>query len=125
TFAVWMTPDRDFRKDYTGWPTALAKLTYCDRRMAELADRSPLVTDVELDEDVGDLSTTLDEFYGSRAADETMPPGLDGALQAIFEDLGSPEHRTSDAPRKPAAELIRRLRNELSSVVFRWTGHFP
>jgi hypothetical protein len=125
TFAVWMTPDRDWRKDYTGWPTALAKLSYCDRRMTELAHRSPLVTDVELDEDVGDLSTTLDEFYGPPAADETMPPGLDGALQAIFEDLGSPEDRKSEAPRKPAAELIRRLRNELSSVVFRWTGHFP
>jgi hypothetical protein len=125
TFAVWMTAGRDWRAEYTGWPTALAKLEYCDRRLKELADRPPLVTAVELDEDVGELKTTLDEFYGHSAADEAMPPGLDGALQAIFDDMGAPDDRTSDAPRKPAAELIRRLRNELAVDVYRWTGHFP
>src|SRR5581483_3292065 len=121
TFAVWLTPGRDWRAEYAGWPTALAKLEYCDRRMKELGERPPVVTDVDFDEDVGALATTLDEFYHSPAVDETMPPGLDGALQAIFEDLGAAEGEA----RRPAAGLIRRLRNELAAVVFRWTGHFP
>ncbi|HTK73852.1 MAG TPA: hypothetical protein VL371_01270 [Gemmataceae bacterium] len=125
TFAVWMTPGRNWRAEYAGWPTALAKLEYCDRRMKELGDQPPLVEDIELDEDVGALSTTLEEYYGHPTAEVAMPPGLDGALQAIFEDVGAPEGGTSDAPRKSAAELIHRLRNELAAVVFRWTGHFP
>ncbi|HEY1381504.1 MAG TPA: hypothetical protein VGF55_32185 [Gemmataceae bacterium] len=119
TFAVWMTPKRDWRREYADWPAALAKLDYCDRTMRTLADRDPVVTAVELDEDVGDLTQTLDEYYGQSTAAPQFPPGLDGSLQAIFEDDGSA------APRKPAAELIRRLRTELAATVYRWTGHFP
>src|SRR5579885_2821795 len=43
TFAVWMTPGLDWRAEYAGWPTAVAKLEYCDRTMRELADRDPSV----------------------------------------------------------------------------------
>src|SRR6478609_3839272 len=50
TFAVWMTPERDWRADYAQLPTALAKLDYCARTLAELGE--PLVTATELDEDV-------------------------------------------------------------------------
>ena len=28
TFAVWMTPGRDWRREYSGWPVAAAKLAY-------------------------------------------------------------------------------------------------
>ena len=31
TFAVWMTPGLDWRKEYGAWPVAAAKLAYCDR----------------------------------------------------------------------------------------------
>src|SRR5205807_2605870 len=43
TFAVWLTPGRNWQEDYASWPTALAKLTFCDRRMKELSDREPAV----------------------------------------------------------------------------------
>src|SRR5207244_13165133 len=52
------------------------------------------------------------------------PPGLDGALRAIFEDLGEAE-RGSSAERRPASGLIRRLERALMADVYRWTGHFP
>src|SRR5206468_292977 len=96
TFAVWMTPGRDWRAEYAGWPTALAKLEYCDRRMKELADRPPLVTEVELDEDVGAISSTLDEIYGPANESGELPPGLDGALQSIFEDFEAPAGGTAE-----------------------------
>ena len=54
TFAVWMTPGLDWRAEYADWPVALAKLQYCDRTMAALADHDPVVTADDLDEDVGD-----------------------------------------------------------------------
>jgi hypothetical protein len=125
TFAVWMTPGRDWRAEYAGWPEALAKLNYCDRLMAELADRDPVVTDSSLDEDVDELSYSLEDYYRQYppvAAEP--PPGLDGSLRAIFEDLGGPEG-AAGASRRPASELIRRLERELMANVYRWTGHFP
>ena len=127
TFAVWMTPGRDWRAEYAGWPEALAKLELCARLMAELADCPPPVTADDLDEDVGEIAATLEELYGAEGpgTPEDLPPGLDGALRAIFEDLGHPEESPGEVPRRPAAALIRRLARTLPAEVYRWTGHFP
>jgi hypothetical protein len=83
------------------------------------------VTDADLDEDVGEISYTLEQYYRGFEASGDLPPGMDGALRAIFEDLGRPEDLSSDAPRRPAAELIQRLARILPADVYRWTGHFP
>jgi hypothetical protein len=126
TFAVWMTPGLDWRAEYGGWPIACSKLSYCSRTMAALRDRNPEVTSSELDEDVGDIEYSLDQYYGRAAASPAeLPPGLDGALKAIFDDLGGSEGLSLDDPLRPAADLIRRLEPELMANVFRWTGHFP
>ncbi len=129
TFAVWMTPGLDWGSEYAGWPEALAKLEYCDRLMAGLRQADPLVTDDELDEDVSEIPYTIDQYYKGweiEAGDFSgqMPP-VDGSLRAIFEDWGRPEDLSTDAPRRPAAELIRRLARDLPADVYRWTGHFP
>ncbi|RPI60621.1 MAG: hypothetical protein EHM50_07100 [Lysobacterales bacterium] len=123
TFAVWMTPGRDWRADYAQLPTALSKLEYCARTMAELGE--PLVTATELDEDVSGIHYSLEQYYQDYAADsEAGAAGLDGDLRAIFDDLqendGGSAHET-----RPAAELIRRHERQLMANVFRWTGHFP
>jgi hypothetical protein len=126
TFAVWMTPHLDWRAAYADWPDALAKLEFCDRTMAVLNQVDPPVTAIENDEDVSQLTGSLEEFYREPLGpDEQLPPGLDGALQAIFEDFGEPEDLTSQAPRLPAAELLLRLERDLVANVYRWTGHFP
>jgi hypothetical protein len=125
TFAVWMTPGADWRVDYADWPVALAKLEYCDRTMAEMRERDPLVTATDLDEDVGQLSHSLDEFYGQHAAAAAeFPRSLDGALRAVFEDLGRPED-PSAGEHRPASALIRAVERQLMADVYRWTGHFP
>src|SRR4051812_7645100 len=126
TFAVWMTPGLDWRKEDGGWPVAAAKLAYCERTMAAVRDRDPVVTDADLDEDVGEIENSLGHYYrDDPSAQGEMPPGLDGALLAIFEDLGPDGGRSSEEPLAPAAALIRRLEPELMANVFRWTGHFP
>jgi hypothetical protein len=126
TFAVWMTPGLDWRAEYGAWPVAYAKLTFCSRTMATLRDRYPEVTNTELDEDVGEIEYSLDQYYGrDTASPGELPPGLDGALKAIFEDLGGSEGISLDDPLCPAADLIRRLETELMANIFRWTGHFP
>jgi hypothetical protein len=126
TFAVWMTPGIDWRKSYEKWPSAMAKLEYCDRVMKEIRDREPPVKAEDRDEDVGELSYSVLDFYQQMklGADE-LPPGLEGALTAIFEDIGLPENSSPNTPRKPAAALIRRMERDLVANVYRWTGHFP
>jgi hypothetical protein len=125
TFAVWMTPGKDWRADYGGFPDALRKLEYCDRKMAALAEQEPVVTAADLDEDVGELGLSLEQFYTSQSLGPVdFPPGLDGALRSIFEDLNAPES-TATGPRQPASALIRRLERDLTADVYRWTGHFP
>jgi len=122
TFAVWMTPQRDWRADYAQLPTALAKLDYCARTLAELGE--PLVTATELDEDVSGIHYSLAQYYENYAADsEAGAAGLDGDLRTIFDDLKEADDGSHET--RPAAELIRRHERELMANVFRWTGHFP
>jgi hypothetical protein len=71
------------------------------------------------------LTDSLEEFYRNSEGDDPLPPGLDGALQAIFEDFGQPEDPSSGAPRRPASELLLRLEQDLIANVYCWTGHFP
>ena len=122
TFAVWLTPGLDWRAEYAAWPEALAKLEYCDRVMKEIGERDPLVAADVLDADVSEVAESLEQFYESLEANAAeLPPGLDGALRAIFEDSDA----TTGAPRLPAGELLRRLELDLMADVYRWTGHFP
>ena len=125
TFAVWMTPGRNWRHEYRDWPEALRKLEYCDRTIRALADTEPLITDRETDEDVSELTQSLEEYYGRTSNETSFPPGLDGALTAIFEDYGRIEDTSTSAPRLPAAQLISKLQRDLQANIYRWTGHFP
>ena len=125
TLAVWMTPAKDWRKTYKNWPTALAKLDYCDAVMHSLRDRPLVDLAEERDEDVGELSVSLSEYYSQlQKGEDAMPPGLEGALTAMFEDVDAPDGSASVA-RKPAAALLKRMERELMDNVYRWTGHFP
>ena len=125
TFAVWMTPDRNWRTEYAKWPSALAKLEFCDRIMTELREHNPLVTAAELDEDVGELDYSLRDFYTQQASEDEPSPGLDGDLRSIFDDLAPALEGEAEIETRPAGPLIRRLERPLMAQVFRWTGHFP
>jgi len=140
-FAVWMTPDYDWRAAYSEWPVALAKLEFCDRLMKEeVNQRDPDVTVVDMDEEVGQLSCTLQHFYdnyelgageedASKDAtadiDLIFAPALNASLHGIFEDFGDREDLSTAAPRLAAGALIRRIEQELVANVYRWTGCFP
>jgi hypothetical protein len=122
TFAVWLTPGLDWRHTYAAAPAALEKLEYCDRMMARLRGVAPRQVVHEADEDVGALSTSLEQYY------RDLVPG-DGALSAELRDaLADALGHLGDAAAgesRPAAELLRRLERTLPIEVYRWTGHFP
>jgi len=139
-FAVWMTPDYDWRAAYSDWPVALAKLEFCDRLMKEVNQRDPDVTLVDMDEEVGQLTCTLQHFYdnyelgeGEKDASKDatadigliFAPALNASLHGIFEDFGDREDLSTTSPRLAASALIRRIEQELVANVYRWTGCFP
>ena len=126
TFAIWLTPRRSWLEDYAEWPGALAKLVYCDKTMQRLQSVDPLVTSDELDEDVGQLDYSVQQYYSRlEAAENELSPGLDGALRAIFEDVSRSDGKLDGSKLRPAAALIRQLEMPLLAETFRWTGHFP
>jgi len=123
TFAVWMTPAANWREIYAAWPKALAKLTYCDATMAEVAPKRPFLDTIDDDEHVNSLPQSVEEYYhASSLQSEELPAGLDGALRTMFDDF-EPSH--SPGATQAASKLMRRLERPLMASVFRWTGHFP
>jgi hypothetical protein len=126
TFAVWLTPERDWRTEYADWPVALSKLTYCEQTIGRLGDIDPAVTATELDEDVSKMEISLEQFYAAQDAEpQEFRHHLDAALRTIFEDYGRPEDRSSTAERLPASSIVREAERLVMAEVYRWTGHFP
>ena len=122
TFAVWLTPDFDWRTRYAGWP-ALRKLEYVDRIMAELGRmlpphaREPSADDLPVDV----MNFTVEEFY--REVDEKLPLEdaryFDGDLRNLFA-------YGDEAPAgEDAAAFIRRHRGEIVGRIAYWTGERP
>lgn len=126
TFAVWLTPGRDWRAEYADRPLALRKLEYVDATLRGIADQPPVVENTDLDEDVAELTTSLGDFYrASTSEDERLSIGLDAALRTIFDE-GDVTLDSAGKPRTlPASKLIRECRRDLTANVYRWTGHFP
>jgi hypothetical protein len=62
-----MTPGLDWRAQYADWPVALAKLGYCDRVLAGLAQRKQPRTTVVADTEV---YTCVPEGYYA----DVLPP---------------------------------------------------
>jgi hypothetical protein len=125
TFAVWMTPGDGWRAEYADWPTARAKLEYCDAIVAELRSRDPVVTTADPDENVEDIPYSLEQYYAQPSLGEgELSISLDSALGTIFE-ASSDQDAVAPAERMPGAQLIRRHERQLLANVYRWTGHFP
>ena len=118
TFAVWLTPGLDWRREYAGWP-ALAKLEYVDALMREIADQVPEVPEpTEDDLPVEAMHYTLADHY--REATETLPVEderhFDGDLRTIFAS----DDEAPDGER--AAAFLRRHRREVVGRISHWTG---
>lgn len=121
SFAVWLTPDLDWRKAYQGWP-ALAKLEYVDRVMTELGASAPAVpAPGDGDLPVSAMRYSLEDHYrDSQVAipisDSTV---FDGDLRNIF---GS----AKDAPDgQSASAFLAAHRREIVGRIAYWTGESP
>jgi hypothetical protein len=124
TFAVWLTPDSDWRRAYAGWP-ALQKLEYIDSVMREIADAEPTMPmapmPTEEDLPVEAMRYSVAEHYEEES--EAIPiedeRQFDVDLRQIFV-------REKDAPAgEPAHEFLGRHHREVVTRVAFWTSEHP
>ncbi|MEP7086463.1 MAG: hypothetical protein ABI884_03935 [Gemmatimonadota bacterium] len=118
TFAVWLTPNTNWRAAYEGWG-ALEKLEYVDRIMAEVGSSVSVIPDAsEEDADVGDLHHTLAEHYHPLGDALPMPhrAQFDADLLRILPDVSS-----QDVPAGGAA-FLRVHQRQLVSRIALWSG---
>jgi hypothetical protein len=121
TFAVWLTPGSDWRRNYAGW-SALKKLQYVDGVMGELAEVVPDVpSPTEDDLPVEAMHYTIADHYREHA--ESLPlvdrSHFDGDLRTLF--ASSDEVPTTE----PASSFLQRHARELVARVSYWTGESP
>lgn len=119
TFAVWLSPQSQWRERYRGWP-ALRKLLYMERLMAEIAEKVPPVQNKKVLDPLSSLTKTLGEHYAERKAKygREAPSFYDKDLRSLFSD--AEEYRKAQL----ASSFIRRNRRHIRSVVSRWTGTY-
>jgi hypothetical protein len=117
TFAIWLTPDLDWRNQYQGWK-ALEKLEYVDQLMQKLAGKPPLIFSKARISDASRLRSRLEVHYKRRRRlyAQEFPDFFDADLKKLFAE-------PSDAPNgERAATFLRRSNKLILNAVSAWTG---
>jgi hypothetical protein len=117
TFAVWLTPNSEWRLRYAGWK-ALRKLEYMDALMGTLRGHPPRVENAEEVDPLRSIRTTLRQHYRNKRRHYGVerPNFYDRDLRRLFS--AAPEH----AANITAAQFIARIRRPVRRVVAGWTG---
>jgi putative zinc-binding metallo-peptidase len=117
TFAVWLTPGSFWRERYRGWP-AMSKLRYVDRMARQMGRREPEVSQGKTDLTVEEMKLTVKQFYRRMARQNRaeVDVALAGDLADIFR------RRAGSANGLPAAEIVRKHRENLTDKISYWTG---
>jgi len=117
TFAVWLTPNSEWRQRYVGWP-AMKKIEYMDALMRSLRGQTPRVQNAEEVDPLRKLRKTLRRHYRNKRRHYGVdhPNFYDRDLRRIFS--AAPEHASNIT----AAQFIARIRRQVRRVVASWTG---
>lgn len=117
TFAVWLTPDSEWRTRYADWP-ALKKLEYMEELMREIAGRPPLIAARSVMDPISHLRRTLRQHYKIKRAHYGLnrPDFYDRDLRRLF--TAGPE----PAGTMTAARFVGRVRKDVRRRVAAWTG---
>lgn len=116
TFAVWLTPEIDWRKRYAGWK-ALQKLEYVDELMRSLAGKPPVHAPLYRAAEYDGLNLKLKTYYARKRKlyEDTYPDFYDADLRQLFAAPPGPGRIT-------AAVYLRRRRRRLLNSVCQWTN---
>ena len=117
TFAVWLTPELDWRTRYKGWK-ALQKLEYMDELMRSLAGKPPLPMPEYRVADYDCLNVKLKTHYARKRKvyEDSFPDFYDNDLRQLFD--GSAD----GAGGMKASVYLRHHRRQLENAVCEWTN---
>jgi Putative zinc-binding metallo-peptidase len=117
TFAVWLSPDAQWRQRYHDWP-ALKKLEYMDSLMQSLAGRTPPITSTDMLDPLPALKRTLRQHYRKKRRHYGIdyPSFYDRDLRRLFSDAPEFSHNMT------AAQFLMRIRKPVRKMVGSWTG---
>jgi hypothetical protein len=117
TFAVWLTPELDWRTKYKGW-RALEKLEYVDELMRSLAGQSPLPMPEYRVADYDCLNVKLKTYYAKKRKEyeHSFPDFYDNDLRQLFDAGADVEGRVK------ASVYLRRHRRDLEAAVCKWSN---
>jgi hypothetical protein len=117
TFAVWLTPDSQWRARYAGWP-ALRKLEYVDELMREIGPRDQAVGAGKPVDPLPRIRRTLRTHYQRKRAKYGVvyPDFYDRDLRRLFSD------KAEFASNVTAAVFLSRIRKQSRQRVARFTG---
>jgi hypothetical protein len=117
TFALWLTPNSEWRQRYTGWP-AFKKLEYMDSLMRSLQKRPGRLDNPEEVDALPKLRKTLRQHYRNKRRHYGVdyPNFYDRDLRRLFSD--APEYANNIT----AAQFIARYRRQVRRIVAEWTG---
>jgi len=118
TFAVWLTPGMDWRKQYQGWK-ALAKLEYVDHLMGLIQGKPPKVVEGKKYWRLRQLRMTLKSYYKRKRTSwaEDFPDFHDDNLKRIF---CAQDDKPEDG--YAAGKLIRKHQKILINEIALWSG---
>lgn len=118
TFAVWLTPGLDWRKQYAGWK-ALDKLLFVEKLMHGIAGQMPRKKKGLQLWKAAKIRSSLRRYYQKRrdAEAENYPDFHDPNLKRMFVE----GHAVNDT-RPSVARLLQSHRKPLLSNVCEWTG---
>jgi hypothetical protein len=117
TFAVWLTPNSEWRQRYAGWP-ALKKLEYMDSLMRSINGRPPRVHNPNEVEPLPKVRKTLRQHYRNKRRHYGIdyPNFYDRDLRRLFSAADEFSGNIT------AAQFIARIRRPVRRVVASWTG---
>jgi hypothetical protein len=86
TFAVWLNPSIDWKKDYAKWPVALKKLNFLDSLAQESVKLKMLDEKGRIPSQVSQMSSSLEKYYQRRKREyaDHYPDFYDSDLKLIF-----------------------------------------
>jgi len=116
TFAVWLTPNSDWRTRYKGWK-ALRKLEYVDELMTSLAGRPPRNQPTYRVSDYDCLGCKLKNFYVRKRKlyADNYPDLYDKDLRLLFPETAG------QAGTMGAATYLKRNQKAIMNAVCTWT----
>jgi hypothetical protein len=116
TFAIWLTPELNWRERYTGWK-ALRKLEYVDELMKSLVGKPPAHMPKYRVAALNCLNVKLKTYYARKRKifEDTYPDFYDVDLRQLFSAQEGPG-------RINASSYLRRTRRRLLNSVCQWTN---